>query len=234
MISRETERFVNEVHDHKEELRSSSELITGLQESERSEPQGKKRGTKSTKETCASTSSKETCAGPLSVSTRASPNTKRTIPTSGRKRKIIHAHSPDGGDLADAVSRMVTKMVRHCDQYEREEHGSHHWDTIRPVLVRPFAIEEAQDFDDDFWLHSNNEGSTKKRFEYCKDEKNPLCYFRAIQGHSGGVQIRPELHTDPAQLERVHLSQGNSVEFSISFGECSLLHTSESIRKRLR
>ena len=32
VISRETKRFVNEIHDHKEELRSSNELLTDLQE----------------------------------------------------------------------------------------------------------------------------------------------------------------------------------------------------------
>ena len=35
VISRETERFVNEIHDHKEEVGSSSELLEDLQESER-------------------------------------------------------------------------------------------------------------------------------------------------------------------------------------------------------
>ena len=35
MISRETERFVNEIHYHKEEVRSSNELLGDLQESER-------------------------------------------------------------------------------------------------------------------------------------------------------------------------------------------------------
>ena len=38
VISRETERFVNEIHDHKEELRSSDELLTAFQKSERKEP----------------------------------------------------------------------------------------------------------------------------------------------------------------------------------------------------
>ena len=42
MISRETERFVNEIHDHKEELRSSDELLTA------------ERGSNSSKEACAS------------------------------------------------------------------------------------------------------------------------------------------------------------------------------------
>ena len=35
VISRETKRFVDEIHDHKEELRSSDELLTAFQKSER-------------------------------------------------------------------------------------------------------------------------------------------------------------------------------------------------------
>ena len=34
------------------------------------------------------------------------------------------------------------------------------------------------------------EGSTEKRFEYCKNEDGILCYLRSIQRHSGGT---PEL-----------------------------------------
>ena len=51
-----TKRFVNEIHDHKEELRSSNELLTAFQKSERKGLHGEERGTSSTKETCASPS----------------------------------------------------------------------------------------------------------------------------------------------------------------------------------
>ena len=50
VISRETERFVNEIHDQKEELRSSNELLTA------------ERGSNRSQETCALNSIKETCA----------------------------------------------------------------------------------------------------------------------------------------------------------------------------
>ena len=42
VISREAERFVNEIHDHNEELRSSNELLTELEGSVKSEPFVKK------------------------------------------------------------------------------------------------------------------------------------------------------------------------------------------------
>ena len=95
--------------------------------------------------------------------------------------------------MAVAVSKMVTKMLRHCDQDERKLDGSRHWDTIRSVLLRAFAQEGARDFDEGSWLHLIHEGSNKKRLEYCKDNNGSLCYLRAIQGHSGGIPIRPEL-----------------------------------------
>ena len=66
VVSRETECFVNEIHDHKEELRSSSELLTAFQKSERNEPHGEERGSNCVKETCAPKGYKETCANPLS------------------------------------------------------------------------------------------------------------------------------------------------------------------------
>ena len=37
------------------------------------------------------------------------------------------------------------------------------------------------------------EGSNKMRIEYCEDNYGSLCYLQAIQGHSGGIPISPEL-----------------------------------------
>ena len=44
-----------------------------------------------------------------------------------------------------------------------------------------------------YWIQLTQEGSSKKRVEYCVDHKNSLAYFRAVQGHSGGIPIMPEL-----------------------------------------
>ena len=57
---------------------------------------------------------------------KASLYTKRTILTMRGNGRLSHAHSPDGGDLATAVSKLVTKMVRHHDQDERQLDGSMH------------------------------------------------------------------------------------------------------------
>ena len=79
--SRETLRFVKEIHDHKEELRSSNESLTDLQGSERSEFYGEARGTTSIKRKLVRPKSvKETCASPLSIPpTKASPHSKKNL-----------------------------------------------------------------------------------------------------------------------------------------------------------
>ena len=139
---------MSEIHDHKQELRSSNELLADLQGSGRSEVYGERKVTKSFKETWASPSTKETRAGPLILTPRkASLFTSRIIPTSEKKWKTIHAYSPE----AVSVSKMVTTTLRHFDQEERQPDGSRHWDSIRPVLMRAFAHEGAPDFSDKNW-----------------------------------------------------------------------------------
>ena len=68
-----------------------------------------------------------------------------------------------------------------------------HWEAIKSVLLRKFERDGVQDFNDEVWLQKIFEGSSKKRIEYCKNKDGTLCYLRAIQGHSGGIPIEPEL-----------------------------------------
>ena len=140
------------------------------------------------------TSIKETCADTLSISpSQALYFTQRTILTIERKWKVIPANSSYGGALSIAVSKMVTRMVRHDDQDERQSDAAHHWDMRRPVLLKAFAKHGARDFSEKHWLRLTREGSSQTRFEYCQDSKNSLACFRAIQGHSRGISIDPEL-----------------------------------------
>ena len=99
---------MNEIHDHKQEIRSSNEMLANLHESGRNE-EGKV--TRSHKETWAAPRKKETSASPVILSPRASLFTKRTIPTNEKKEITIHAHSRYGGDLAVSVSKLVTTML---------------------------------------------------------------------------------------------------------------------------
>ena len=97
------------------------------------------------------TRNKEICANALNIlPTDESFYTKRTIPTNVKKWKVVPAHSRDGGSLAIAVSEMVTRMMRHYDQDEREPDGSTHWDTIRSTLLKAFAKHGTQQFSDKF------------------------------------------------------------------------------------
>ena len=123
VLSRE-ERFVNEIHDHRQELRSSNELLAKLHESGRYE---QRKVTRGHKETWAAPSTKEAGASPVILTPRASLFIKRIIPTNEKKWAIIRAHSRHGGDLAVSVSKMVTTMLRHHDQDERQRDGSMHW-----------------------------------------------------------------------------------------------------------
>ena len=95
--------------------------------------------------------------------------------------------------LPTAISKMVTRLVRDNDQEERQSDAAVHGDTMRPKLLRVFADRGARDFSETDWLRHIHEGSSKTRFEYCEDSKNSLAYFRAIQAHSGGIPIDPEL-----------------------------------------
>ena len=181
---------------HHAELRSSAELLTELQKSEGGESCLGQSNTniQETGATHASshTSNKETCANTLSIPpSQASLFTQRTIPTNERKWKVIPANSY-GGALSIQVAKMVTRMVRHHGQDERQSDASNHWDTIWPVLLKAFAKHGARDFSEKYWLRLVHEGSSKTRVEYCEDSKNSLAYFRAIQGHSGGTHIDPE------------------------------------------
>ena len=161
VISRETERLVNEIHKHNAEVRSSNELLRNLQESKRNEPYEEREVTTRSKETWAVPSMKETRASSLALlPNKASQNTMRTILTKEKKLITIHAHSRCGGDLAVSISKAITTMLRHFDQEERQPDGSRHWDSIK--LVRKFAYEGALEFSDEVWLQKIFEGSTRK------------------------------------------------------------------------
>ena len=84
-------------------------------------------------------------------------------------------------NLAIAVSKMVTTVVRHYDQDERHSDGSMHWDTTRSVLLKAFAKHGARQFSEKYWLYLVHEGSSKARNEYCEDSTKSLAYFQATR-----------------------------------------------------
>ena len=59
------------------------------------------------------------------------------------------------------------------------------------------------------------------RMEYSKDSNGSLCYLQAVQGHSGGIPISPELmnYTLTPYNWKAHLHPRKFVDFSIHFGK---------------
>ena len=154
--------------------------------------------------------------------TRASIHTRKVIARNETKWITIHANPKRGSDLAIFVSKTVTTMWRHYDQDERESDGSRHWEAIKSVFLRTFARNGARDFSDEVWLQKIFEGSSKKRTEYCKNKDEILCYLRAIQGHSGGIPIEPELMgyvKKSSKLEEIHIPQRTFMELSVHIGK---------------
>ena len=86
---------------------------------------------------------------------------------------------PNLHDEDICLSKLVTKIIRHHDQDEREQDGSYHWDTVRSVLLKAFAQRGAGEFSDNQWIHLIHEGSSKKRVEYFLDNKKSSCYLQS-------------------------------------------------------
>ena len=99
------------------------------------------------------TGNKDICAKTLSIPPgQASLFTQRTIPTNERQWKVIPANSSYGGALSIQVSKMVTRMVRHYDQDERQSDASMDWDSIRPVLLNSVCKTWSTRFSEKYWL----------------------------------------------------------------------------------
>ena len=84
-------------------------------------------------------------------------------------------------------------MLRRYDQEERGSDGAMHLDTVHLKLMREFSGRGGRNFSDRDWLQKIYDRSNKTRFEYCLNSKDSLIYIRAVQGHTGGNIIAPEL-----------------------------------------
>ena len=231
MLSRGKNRFVDEIHIPIAELRSSAKLLSELQKSEEGKPLWTKSKT-SKQETGAvhltsPTSIKETCADTLSIfPSQASFYTQRTIPTTNRKWKVVPVNSSYWRALWIAVSKMVTRMVRHYDQDERQSDGSLHFgrhkagtaESVRKTWSTRFLRwTMASTYS---WRKAARPDSSTARipkipwltFEQFKDT-----WWNTIWPWTDGV------HSNSLQLERVYLSQGCSFSIIQSFLENGLV-----------
>ena len=122
-------------------------------------------------------------------------NTQRTIPGAERKWKVL-ANSPYGrGSLSTAISKIVTRLVRRYDQ-ERQSDAAVHWDTTRPKLLKAFAKKKKSStrlLGERLASNSFMKEAARRGSRIARIPQKSLTYFRAIQGHSGGITIAPEL-----------------------------------------
>ena len=221
VISGGKSRFVDEIRIPKAELRSSAELLSELQKSEGGEPCLAQSKT-SIQETGAAhdkspTGNKETCADTLSTTpSQASLFTQRTMPATKRKWKVIPANSSYGGALSIAVSNMVTRMVRHYDQDERQTDAALHWNAIRTVVQKAFAKHGARDCSDQHWVRLIHQGTSKT-----KDLWGFSTFLGLLPSNSRTLGWNSNrswvdgVHSDSSQLERVCVSQGLFFQHSI-------------------
>ena len=63
---------------------------------------------------------------------------------------------------------------------------------VRSYDVR-FGKEGGDTFSDTDWVNQMWKGNNKTRFQYCKNSCAAPLHIRAIQGHTGGDMIAPEL-----------------------------------------
>ena len=223
VISRETERFVIEIHTHEAKTRSSRELLENLQESTESMSYKQGEVTASHKETWVAPSTKETLAGIVNlVPNEASMYTRKSISRNEKKWITIHSNPKRGSDLAIFVSQIVTTILRPFDQDERESDGSRHWEAIQSVLLRKFERDGVQDFHDELWSQKIFEGSSKKRTEYCNNKDGFLFFFTSDSGAFWRYSNRTRIDgpcKNSTKLEEIHIPQRTFMEPSVHTGK---------------
>ena len=106
-IKRESERFVNEIHNHKAEVISGKELLDNLRESKRSEPHTR------SKRKLGQLQVRRKLVQALSslFHTKHHFFTRRIIPTTEKKWITVQAHSGYGSDSAVSIKTNQSLMV---------------------------------------------------------------------------------------------------------------------------
>ena len=76
-------------------------------------------------------------------------------------------HANERNSLSSNISKMVTRMLRHHDQDERDHDGAVHWDTKNPVPQRNFEDKIGRRCTYKDWIEHIHFGSSETKFEYC-------------------------------------------------------------------
>ena len=176
MLCRGTNRYMDEAFVPKSEYNNASRELITEKEVEAMEPCSTDWKQSRTEETRAEGSHcPEEPAG----------YTTSTIAVRGRNWEIVHEFGGPQPPLKTAISKFVMKLLRHCDQEERDSDGAMHWDSIHSRLLKELGTRMGLNCSQRDWLQAVHEGSNKTRFEYCKNSRDSVMYVRAIQGHTG-------------------------------------------------
>ena len=95
--------------------------------------------------------------------------------------------------LETRIEKFALRLVRHMDFPERESDGAFRWISITSKLRHAFLKDGGMKFDDAEWIDHIWKGSSTTRFQCFKNSCDGLLYVRAVQGHTGGEVIAPEL-----------------------------------------
>ena len=112
-----------------------------------------------------------------------------SVGSSQRKWRIILAKAKHKRDCEFRhISKHVTRVLRHKGCQEAD--GAEQWANALSLLK---DAEHTQDWKKARWIDVLGRSTDKPRMEYCEEQLGTIRYIRALQGHSHGVAINPNL-----------------------------------------
>ena len=111
------------------------------------------------------------------------------IGSSQQNWKLIPAKAKHKGDCEfKNMSRRFTKILRHGGCHEAD--GAVRWAHVLSILE---DAEQSQKRDKQPRIDLLSRSVDKPREEYCEDQIRTIIFIRAVQGHSHGASINPNL-----------------------------------------
>ena len=129
------------------------------------------------------------------VRPRLKPAVTRSSISPLRERKWIDVNPARFRQVCYVVSKAMIRLLRHDQFVRREDDGAVRFDDILGEFKKN-KFNGALQWSIGVWISILAKGGgPKKRFQYCLKPNSfrNFLYFRAIQGHSGGNIIDPEL-----------------------------------------
>ena len=132
-------------------------------------------------------------------------STTTLTPVAGplRERKWVDVNPGSYDRECYVISKAKIRLLRHDQNIPRETDGSVKYEDI----VEEFKKKKASHWSLNDWIPILAKGgAVKKRFQYCLNphSSSHTSYFRAIQGHSAGTAIDPELQDNVLVTERIY------------------------------